>query len=135
MGDTKLVLNTMVSLVKDSRVNNDTFKWDDNDRSRLVMLMINSNKILQESCLLEFLTQCDMMTHDMLSSLLMSEKLKFDEILMHLAETSNISDKAKLKLFLKLVKDNAYELDDDSKVEQVCLYIKIVCLSNHHLQL
>lgn len=112
-------LNSMVSLVKQSRVKSsgdNTFNWDKHDRVRLVNLIIDSNN-LQCPVLLEFLTQCSMMTHDMLSSLLSLEKLNFDEIFKHISQ-SNMLDNAKFELFLKLVEDDSYEVADEN-VKQV----------------
>lgn len=114
MDETKLIFNAMINLVKNSKKKGaDDFKWDQDDRIRLVRLIIRSNESLDGPCLLDFLTQCDMMTHEMLSSLLISKKLKFKEILNHIRNIFTTPDK--LKLFLELVEDSdSYQLADDS---------------------
>ena len=116
----KIIFDAMVSLVKSSRVKDyDNFKWDKNDCNRLVMLIIQSNKTIcdSHSSLLNFLTQCDMMTHNMLSSLLSSQKLNLNDIFSYILH-NNISKNHKLKLFLKLVEDDTYEINKNN-IEQV----------------
>jgi hypothetical protein len=114
MDKTKLIFNAMINLVKNSKKRGaDDFKWDKDDRIRLVRLIIRSNESLDGPCLLDFLTQCDMMTHEMLSSLLISNKLKFKEILIHISNISTTPDK--LKLFLEFIEDSdSYQLADNS---------------------
>ena len=118
------IYNAMVRLVNCSyKKGDDHFKWDRDDRHRLILLIIQSNKTLRGSTLLQFLIECNMMKHDMLSMLLTSNILKLKEILSHIAKDKNCVEAEKFNLFIKLVKDESSVLIDDNNLDQVAFYL------------
>ena len=120
--------NAMVRLVNLSRIKsngNHHFEWDKEDRSRLVLLILRSNKTLRGSRLLQFLIECKMINHDMLSLIVTSNILKLKEILSYMAETDFRNKTEKFNLFLKLVEDESSALIDDDNLKQVWLLLSI----------